>query len=69
MDVKKLFDYVKLLPAWARIVVIACLAAAFVALTFCSCAVSSKVQKNGVHIDTVRVDYIIRSNNYNKVMQ
>lgn len=29
-----------------------------------SCSAQAKVFRNGVHIDTVRVDYIIRSNNF-----
>ena len=28
-----------------------------------SCAAQARMQRSGVHIDTVRVDYIIRSNN------
>lgn len=39
--------------------VIAALAAFFLS----SCAAQARMQRNGVHIDTVRVDYIIRSNN------
>jgi len=37
--------------------IIAALAAFFLS----SCAAQARVQRNGVHIDTVRVDYIIRS--------
>lgn len=29
-----------------------------------SCSAQAKVARTGVHIDTVRVDYIIRSNNF-----
>lgn len=39
--------------------IIAALAAFFLS----SCSAQARVQRNGVHIDTVRVDYIIRSNN------
>ena len=39
--------------------IIAALSAFFLA----SCSAQAKVQRSGVHIDTVRVDYIIRSNN------
>lgn len=39
--------------------VVAALAAFFLS----SCAAQARVQRHGVHIDTVRVDYIIRSNN------
>lgn len=40
--------------------VIAALSAFFLA----SCSAQAKVARSGVHIDTVRVDYIIRSNNF-----
>ena len=40
--------------------IIAALSAFFMA----SCSAQAKVYRNGVHIDTVRVDYIIRSNNF-----
>lgn len=40
--------------------IIAALSAFFLA----SCSAQAKVFRNGVHIDTVRVDYIIRSNNF-----
>ena len=39
--------------------IVAALAAFFLA----SCSAQARVQRNGIHIDTVRVDYIIRSNN------
>jgi hypothetical protein len=39
--------------------IIAALAAFFLS----SCSAQARVQRNGIHIDTVRVDYIIRSNN------
>lgn len=42
---------------------IAALVAAFAAFFTSSCSASAKVSKSGVHIDTVRVDYIIRSRN------
>lgn len=43
---------------WALIAaIVAALAAFFTA----SCSASAKMQRSGVHIDTVRVDYIIRS--------
>ncbi len=41
--------------------IIAALAAFFLA----SCAAQARIQRSGVHVDTVRVDYIIRSNNLN----
>lgn len=40
--------------------IIAALSAFFLA----SCSAQAKVARVGVHIDTVRVDYIIRSNNF-----
>lgn len=40
--------------------VVAALAAFFLS----SCSAQAKVARTGVHIDTVRVDYIIRSNNF-----
>lgn len=39
--------------------IIAALSAFFLA----SCSAQARVQRSGIHIDTVRVDYIIRSNN------
>ena len=42
---------------------IAALVAAFAAFFTSSCSASAKVLRSGVHIDTVRVDYIIRSRN------
>jgi len=43
--------------------IVAALAAFFLA----SCSAQARVQRSGVHIDTVRVDYIIRSNNLTHV--
>jgi len=40
--------------------IIAALAAFFCA----SCSAQARVSRSGVHIDTVRVDYIVRSNNF-----
>lgn len=40
--------------------IIAALSAFFLA----SCSAQAKISRSGLHIDTVRVDYIIRSNNY-----
>lgn len=39
--------------------IVAALAAFFLA----SCSAQARLQRSGVHIDTVRVDYIVRSNN------
>ena len=38
--------------------------AAMAAFFLSSCSAQAKVARTGVHIDTVRVDYIIRSNNF-----
>lgn len=43
--------------------VIAALAAFFLS----SCSAQARMQRSGVHIDTVRVDYIIRSNNLTNI--
>lgn len=59
----KIFAWLKTLPFWARIVVIVLVAALVAVLSFTSCAAQAKIQREGVHIDTVRVDYIIRSRN------
>ena len=40
--------------------IVAALSAFFLA----SCSAQAKVARTGIHIDTVRVDYIIRSNNF-----
>lgn len=46
---------------WKMIVaIIAAISAFFLA----ACSAQGKMSRNGVHIDTVRVDYIIRSNNF-----
>lgn len=41
----------------------AALVAALSAFFLSSCAATARVRRNGVHIDTVRVDYVIKSNN------
>lgn len=43
--------------------IVAALAAFFLA----SCSAQARMQRSGVHIDTVRVDYVIRSNNLTHV--
>lgn len=42
---------------------IAAIVAALAAFFTVSCSATAKMQRHGVHIDTVRVDYIIRSRN------
>lgn len=43
--------------------IVAALAAFFLA----SCSAQARINRSGVHIDTVRVDYIIRSNNLTQI--
>ena len=45
---------------------ISALVAALSAFFLTSCAAAAKVSRHGVHIDTVRIDYIIRSKNIYK---
>lgn len=44
-------------------ILIAAIVTALTAFFTASCTASAKVQREGIHIDTVRVDYIIRSRN------
>lgn len=44
-------------------ILIAAIVTALMAFFTVSCTASAKVQREGIHIDTVRVDYIIRSRN------
>ena len=60
-NLKKLLEWLKTLPSWARVVVLALIAAILAILSLTSCSATAKMQRSGVHIDTVRVDYIIRS--------
>lgn len=62
---EKFLAFLKSLPTWPRIAVL--LAAALIAYFMASCSYSAKVQRSGVHIDTVRVDYIVRSRNVQTV--
>lgn len=43
---------------------VAAIVAALTAFFTTSCAAQAKIRREGVHIDTVRVDYIIRSKNF-----
>lgn len=43
---------------------IAAIVAALAAFFTVGCAVQAKVQREGVHVDTVRVDYIVRSRSF-----
>ena len=62
-NLQKLLDWLKGFPAWARVVILVLIAAIFAIVSLTSCAAQAKMQRSGVHIDTVRVDYIIRSRN------
>lgn len=42
---------------------LAAIIAALSAFFLSSCSAAAKIQREGIHIDTVRVDYIIRSRN------
>lgn len=42
---------------------ISAIVAALAAFFLSSCSASAKVSRSGIHIDTVRVDYIIHSRN------
>lgn len=52
-----------LLKSKAFWTMVAAIVAALTAFFTSSCSVAAKVQRSGVHIDTVRVDYVIRSRN------
>lgn len=41
--------------------------AALAAFFLSSCSAQARLQRSGVHVDTVRVDYIIRSNNLTNI--
>lgn len=56
--------WLKKFPAWARVVILVLLAAVLSIVSLTSCSATAKMQRSGVHIDTVRVDYIIRSRNF-----
>jgi hypothetical protein len=43
---------------------VSAIVAALSAFFLTSCSASAKVARSGVHIDTVRVDYIVRSRNF-----
>ena len=62
-NLKKLFEWLKTLPSWARVVVLALIAAILAIVSLTSCSAQAKMARSGVYIDTVRVDYIIRSRN------
>lgn len=63
-NLKKLLEWLEAFPAWARVVILVLLAAVLSIVSLTSCSATAKMQRSGVHIDTVRVDYIIRSRNF-----
>ena len=46
---------------------VAAIVAALTAFFTTSCSASARVQRSGIHIDTVRVDYIVRSRNISEI--
>lgn len=56
----KILSLLKSKKFWA---LVAAIVAALTAFFTTSCSAQAKVQRHGIHIDTVRVDYIIRSRN------
>lgn len=48
---------------------VASLVAALAAFFTTSCAAQAKVSREGIHVDTVRVDYIIRSKSFQTIAQ
>lgn len=63
---EKLFSLLKSKKFWTLITAIV---AALSAFFLSSCSVQAKVQREGIHIDTVRVDYIVRSRNFQTIAQ
>lgn len=61
---KALIEWLKSKPLWFRGVLLALVAVLLFVLSLTSCSASGRVQRSGVHIDTVRVDYIVRSRNF-----
>lgn len=57
-DIKKPFYRSK--AFWT---LVSSIVAALAAFFLSSCSAQARLQRSGVHVDTVRVDYIIRSNN------
>lgn len=58
---EKLKNLLKSKKFWT---LVASIVAALTAFFATSCSASAKVQRYGIHIDTVRVDYIVRSRNF-----
>lgn len=61
---EKLLSILKSKKFWTLVTAIV---AALSAFFLSSCSVQAKVQREGIHIDTVRVDYIVRSRNFQTI--
>lgn len=61
---QKLKDLLSSKKFWTLVAAIVAALSAFFAT---SCSAQAKINRSGVHIDTVRVDYIIRSRNYQSI--
>lgn len=61
MIMEKLKQILKSKKFWTLIAAIVSALAAFFTV---GCAAQAKVHRDGVHIDTVRVDYIVRSRSF-----
>ena len=46
---------------------VSAIVAALSAFFLTSCAAQAKVQRSGIHVDTVRVDYIVRSRMFSEL--
>lgn len=57
---ERLVSFLKSKKFWT---LVAAIVAALTAFFTASCSYQAKVHREGVHIDTVRVDYIVRSRN------
>lgn len=62
----KLLALLKSKKFWALVTAIVAALAAFFTT---SCAAQAKVHREGVHIDTVRIDYIVRSKSFQTIAQ
>lgn len=60
----KILSLLKSKKFWA---LVAAIVAALTAFFTTSCSAQAKVQRHGIHVDTVRVDYIIKSRNITTV--
>lgn len=58
---EKILSLLKSKKFWT---LVSSIVAALAAFFLVSCSAQAKVKRSGVHIDTVRVDYIVRSRNF-----